>query len=624
MRTRIVRFALALMLTAFALSSRMALDPHLKRELPYVTFFVAVVVTSSLAGPAPAILAAVLGCIAGKWFFIEPRHALGPHSSADWFRMVAFVGVSAVFVGMITSVSRARERSVRRQVELEHEVEQRKHTEAALRDSEDMLRLAKDAARMGAWNWNIVTGELVWTDRCKALFALPPDTAMSYEVFLSAVHPDDRQDVDRAVKDALAHRTDYDTEMRVPWPDGSVRWVSSHGRASYGGSGEPVRMAGMALDITTRKRAEEALRESDRRKSEFLGVLSHELRNPLASIRNSTYVLDHVPSDSPAAMGARRIIQRQTEQLARLVDDLLDVTRISRGKVELDRKQIDLRDVVLRTCEDHRSMFDEGQVELRHDLPVSPVWVDADAIRISQVLGNLLQNAVKFTPADGAVTVKVAARDGSAEMSVRDTGVGMRPEEVEHMFAPFAQAEQGLARTKGGLGLGLALSKGLVELHGGSLRARSDGPGLGSEFLVLLPLAPAPEISPAAPRTAEAAGGRLRLVLIIDDDPDTLDSLSVALRLTRHQVRTAHDGKTGIVTAHELRPDVVLCDIGLPDIDGYEVARTLRADETLRSTRLFALSGYARPEDKKRAKEAGFDAHLTKPFSIEEVISLLA
>jgi CheY-like chemotaxis protein/nitrogen-specific signal transduction histidine kinase len=362
--------------------------------------------------------------------------------------------------------------------------------------------------------------------------------------------------------------------------------------------------------------------DADRRKNEFLGVLSHELRNPLAPIRNSIYVLDHVPADGPEATSAKEIIQRQTGHLTRIVDDLLDVTRISRGKIELDRKRIDLRDVVLRTCEDHRSVFDQGHVELRHDLPASPVWVDADATRISQVLGNLLQNAVKFTPDTGVVRVEIAIRGRGAEMSVRDTGVGMRPEDVDTMFEPFAQAEQGLARSQGGLGLGLALVKGMVELHGGAVRARSDGPGRGSEFVVLLPLAPAAAVRAAAPRTAETAGGRL--VLIIDDNVDTCQSLSVALGLTGHRVRTAFDGKTGMVSAHELKPDVVLCDIGLPDIDGYEVARTLRADEALRSTRLIALSGYARPEDRKRAAEAGFDAHIAKPPELEELTAMLA
>jgi len=395
-------------------------------------------------------------------------------------------------------------------------------------------------------------------------------------------------------------------------------------------AGVPVAWATVSPDLTALKKAEEALREvnsrlteADRRKDEFLGVLSHELRNPLAPIRTGIYLLDHLPADGAQAVRAKEVVRRQTGHLARLVDDLLDVTRISRGKIELDRRRIDLREAVLRTCEDHRSMFDQGQVALRYDPPIGPVWIEADATRISQVLGNLLQNAVKFTPAHGAVAVEVAVQGGNAEMRVRDTGMGIRAENLVHIFEPFAQIEQSLARTQGGLGLGLALSKGLVELHGGWLRALSDGLGRGSEFRVVLPLAPAPA-PVASAETPMARTARGRTVLIIEDNADTCESLSVALGLTGHQVRTAHNGRTGIAAAHELAPDVVLCDIGLPDIDGYEVARRLRADEALRSTRLIALSGYARPEDKARAKEAGFHAHVPKPPELEALTEMLA
>jgi len=415
-------------------------------------------------------------------------------------------------------------------------------------------------------------------------------------------------------------------EFRYLHPTKGLRWIEAWSvpKAEPGGG---VLWHGFAMDATERKRAEVALREADRRKGEFLGVLSHELRNPLAPIRNSIHVLDRVPADSPQAASAKEVIQRQTAHLARIVDDLLDVTRIGRGKIELDPKRIDLREVVLRTSEDHRSLFGQRDLELRHGLPASAVWIDADDTRISQVLGNLLQNAAKFTPAGGAVTVEVGVRDGHAELSVRDTGVGMRAEDVERMFEPFVQADRTLARTGGGLGLGLAMVKGLVELHGGSVRARSAGPGRGSEFCVLLPVSQPqvrgdPPVVPTAPAPAGTVDGRL--VLIIEDNLDASQSLSVVLELIGHRVHTARDGSTGIASAHELRPDVVLCDIGLPDMDGYEVARRLRADEALHSTRLYALSGYAQPEDKRRAKEAGFDAHLPKPPPLDELNRLLA
>jgi len=394
-----------------------------------------------------------------------------------------------------------------------------------------------------------------------------------------------------------------------------------YGPADFELAQEVARRAASAIDNA---RLYREVQRADQRKSDFIAVLSHELRNPLAPIRTGIQFLRRSSPDSPVCARAWKIVERQTGQLTRLVDDLLDVTRISRGKIDLQRARVDLRDVVRAACDDLRLAFERGGVELRLEPTTGPVWVEADATRLSQVVGNLLNNAAKFTPAGGNVVASVTHGDGRAEITVRDTGVGMKLSEVERMFEPFAQAEQGLARTQGGLGLGLALAKGLVELHGGSIEARSEGPGLGAEFRVLLPLASAPvsAMRAAPPEAGGRAGGRI--VLLIDDNVDTCESLSLALGLTGQQVRTAHDGRSGIAAAHELRPDVVLCDIGLPDIDGYEVARMLRADEALRSTRLIALSGYARPEDKARAKEAGFDTHVAKPPELDELTELLA
>ena len=339
------------------------------------------------------------------------------------------------------------------------------------------------------------------------------------------------------------------------------------------GEGQGFRCRAAMTDITERKAAEELLRAEDRHKSEFLAVLAHELRNPLAPIRNCLYLLDHAPAGSEQAARATAVLQRQTEHLTRLVDDLLDITRISRGKIELYRAVIDAREVVRRTCDDHRSLFEQRGIELRLDHPDAPVWIEADSVRLSQVLGNLLHNAAKFTPQGGTVAVTVGALQGDAEIRVRDTGIGMEPDQVQRMFEPFAQAAHTLARTQGGLGLGLALVKGLVELHGGRVSAMSWGIGRGSEFVVTLSLsAPrAPPLVADAPVAKVAPGRR---VLIIEDQVDTAESLAEVLAMSGHQVRLAHDGRTGIVLARELRPDVVICDIGLPDISGYEVART--------------------------------------------------
>jgi signal transduction histidine kinase/CheY-like chemotaxis protein len=402
--------------------------------------------------------------------------------------------------------------------------------------------------------------------------------------------------------------------------------------------GDPAarQVAILFKDLTARKAAEEALRDSeqryrllndelretDRRKNDFLGMLSHELRNPLGPIRNSLYLLERSDPAGVQAQRARAVLDRQVEHLTRLVDDLLDVTRISRGKVEIARAPLDLREVVRRTCDDYRSLFEGAGVELSLSFSPTPICAEVDATRMAQVAGNLLQNAVKFTPGGRRVEVSVGTQEGQAELAVRDEGIGIDPAELERMFEPFVQAEQTLARTHGGLGLGLALVKGVVELHGGSVRAFSEGSGRGSTFVIRLPL---------ATRDAAVAGGeragprrdRARKVLIIEDNPDAGETLLEILEMSGHRVRLARDGNSGIALAQELEPDVVLCDIGLPDVSGYEVARALRTIDKLRSTRLIALTGYTQPGDKRRAQEAGFDAHLSKPPPLETLQEML-
>jgi signal transduction histidine kinase len=376
------------------------------------------------------------------------------------------------------------------------------------------------------------------------------------------------------------------------------------------------------LDISERKRAEEALQEADRRKDEFLAILSHELRNPLAPIRNSVYLLSRVDPSGPQAARARAVIERQAVHLTRLVDDLLDVTRISRGKIELRPVRLDLRDVVRKTADDVRSMFDESGVELRLEQAARPLWVNADPTRIAQVIGNLLHNAMKFTPAPGEVSIAAGAEGGRAEVVVRDTGIGIEPPELERMFEPFAQADRTLARAQGGLGLGLALVLGLVRQHGGDVSARSEGAGRGAEFRISLPLAPE---EPACVAGADAGvAATPARILLVEDNADSAQTLAEILQLKGHEVTIARDGQTGIAQARALAPNVVLCDLGLPDMDGYEVARALRADPALRGTMLVALSGYAHAEDLERGRRAGFQAHLAKPASIDKLDELLA
>ncbi len=436
--------------------------------------------------------------------------------------------------------------------------------------------------------------------------------------------------------------------FRTVLPGEGERWIREYGRVALTGESvqfeqyatvlgrhyevfafrnAPRQFAVLFMDVTQRKQAEEVLAaakaaadEANRQKDQFLAVLSHELRNPLAPIWNSVHVLEHAPPGSEAARRAQQVIRRQASHLSRLVDDLLDVTRIARNKIELRREDVDLREVVRRACDDFRTFLETRGVTFRAVLPASELWSHADAARITQVVGNLLHNAAKFTTPGDEVTVSLQAPGDRAELHVRDTGVGIEPALLQTIFDPFVQGERTLARTKGGLGLGLALVKGIVELHGGTVRASSGGPGLGAEFVVTLPVLARAGAAPAPAKVAPHGGRR---VLVVDDNADAADSLAELVREYGHTVEVTYDGTTAVEHARANPPDVVLCDIGLPGMSGYDVARALRATHAT-GLRLFALSGYAQPDDVASALAAGFDGHLAKPCDPEVLERILA
>jgi two-component system CheB/CheR fusion protein len=378
-----------------------------------------------------------------------------------------------------------------------------------------------------------------------------------------------------------------------------------------------------ALAEESLARSEAMLREAGERKSHFLAMLSHELRNPLGPIKNSLYVLDRAVPGSAQANRAKDVIGRQVSQLARLVDDLLDVTRLTRGKLRLERRRFDLVEAVRRTADDHHALFDTAGLSLTVELAPTPLWIDGDAARLAQVVGNLLTNALKFTPAGGSVTLTVGSDGLDAVIGVKDTGVGISKVLLTRLFEPFMQAEETLDRSRGGLGLGLALVKGVVAMHGGRVEPRSEGLGAGAEFVIRLPLC-LPPGSAREESKDSVSGASPRRVLVVEDNRDAADSLRDILLFGGHQVDVAYDGLAAIEQARQFKPDIVICDIGLPGIDGYEVAKSLRRDLKLRSTFLVALSGYAQPEDLRRAAEAGFNSHIAKPASVEKINQIMA
>jgi len=371
----------------------------------------------------------------------------------------------------------------------------------------------------------------------------------------------------------------------------------------------------------------EALQRADQRKDDFLAMLAHELRNPLGPVRNAVEILKLGTPTEETVTQARDIISRQVTHMARLVDDLLDVARIARGKVQLRAKTCDLGDIVRQTAEDYRLTLSDAGIQLTVATPPEPLSVNGDPIRLAQVIGNLLHNAGKFTPKDGQVEV-LASREPNehvALITVSDTGAGLDEKVRARLFEPFSQADQALDRDKGGLGLGLALVRGLVELHGGAVDARSDGPGKGSTFLLRIPLLMSGQTSSDVPsRVPQEAPTGLR-ILLIEDNRDAALTLQMLLSLQGHEVRIGFDGPEGLNTAQVFRPHVVISDLGLPgEMDGYAVASALREDPSLPPIYLIALSGYGQDDDRQRAADAGFDRHLVKPVDPQSLRDALS
>jgi CheY-like chemotaxis protein len=380
--------------------------------------------------------------------------------------------------------------------------------------------------------------------------------------------------------------------------------------------GRIVGASKISRDITARKRDEEALREADRRKDEFLAVLAHELRNPLAPIRSSLDLL-RMDDTGEHALKARTIIERQVGHMVRLVDDLLEVSRISQGKIELRSEPVDVSAVILSAIETSRPAVEAGKHRLSMTLPTESLAVKGDFVRLGQVVANLLNNAARYTSSAGTISVSAERDDGHAVIAVRDSGVGIEPGMLPRIFEMFVQIERPGHRAKGGLGIGLSLARNLVKLHGGEISARSDGLGKGSTFEVRLPL-----ISSAVPKTAnevppdcEKARHSVKRVLVVDDNVDAAQSLGMMLVAMGHQVRVEHAGTAALEAARAEAPDVALLDIGMPEMDGLELARRLRREPGLQNVRLAAVTGFGGQEDVARSKAAGFDEHLVKPVS---------
>jgi PAS domain S-box-containing protein len=501
------------------------------------------------------------------------------------------------------------------------DVTERKRVEFALRESEERFAKAFNSSPLSLTISSLVTGKLVEVNE-----TFVEVTGFSREEAIGKTtaelgvwaRPGDREQelADVASAGKLRNR-EYVFRVRGGH---EITGILSAETIDIGG--EPCALT-VIQDITDRKKFEQALREADRRKDEFLATLAHELRNPLAPIRNGIEVLKHSPRDGTASTTVLEMMDRQLAQMVRLVDDLLDVSRISRGKIELRTEPVELTAAIRNALETNRQAIQSAGHELVVEVPQEQILVHADLTRLSQVLANLLSNATKYTPRGGTIRLSVETCPNEVAIRVRDNGIGIPEHMIGQIFDLFIQVDGSLERSQSGLGIGLTIVKRLVEMHGGRVSAHSEGPGKGTEFVVTLPrLAAMP--AEETPRGASAARGPSRRILVVDDNRDAAESMAMMLEIIGHETCAAHDGLEALDKAQSFRPDTILLDIGMPGMNGYETCRRLRETPWGRDAAIVAVTGWGQDDDRERSREAGFDHHLTKPVELESLQELLA
>lgn len=499
-------------------------------------------------------------------------------------------------------------------------VSQARDLRQQLLEQEERLRLALQAANLGTWEHVPGTHALHWDARAKAIFGLGADDSLDFDAYLASIHPADLEGVYAGMGKATDPKGNglCTLEYRIKTRDGRERWVEAHGRCVFT-DGVPQRVNGTLLDITERKRAEETERETVRRKDEFLAVLGHELRNPLAPIRTALELMAARYPDY--AIREREVIDRQLRHVTRLVDDLLDLARVTSGSLNLKREPSDLTLAVQRAVEIASPLFEAKRHRLGLRIPPG-IKVLIDPVRFSQIVANLLTNAAKFTLDGGHVTVSATQQDCQVVLEVADNGVGIEADQLERIFEPFVQARTAERPSYGGLGLGLSLVRDLVRLHGGQVEACSAGLGQGSRFRISVPLAFDTPVNVAEHGLAGDYVTATRRILLVDDNEDAAEMLSLLLTQLGHTVRIANDGVAALALAPAFDPDVAVLDLGLPIMDGFELASRL-SESRPSPLRLIAVTGYGQAEDRARTAAAGFAHHLVKPVDIAELEAAL-
>lgn len=524
------------------------------------------------------------------------------------------------------------------------DITERKRAEAQLRESEALFRTLGEAVPDFLWMTDAEGRPIYQNPAWQRYVGFSPDdlTATGWQALH---HRDDWPRLRQAWADASATGEAYRVEARLRRHDGEYRWFASRSVPLKDEAGRVSKWIGTMTDIHDLKLAEQALRDADRRKDEFLATLAHELRNPLAPIRNMLEIIKRADANGVLLEQARATMDRQLNQLILLIDDLLDVSRISRGKIELRKSRIELASVVHHAVEAARPLSEKMGHQLTVTLPAEPVYLNADPTRLAQVVGNLLNNACKFTNKGGRIALTVSIADCGARLAdaktdsqsantllqsamavirVCDNGIGIAADQLPRVFEMFTQLDASLERSQSGLGIGLALVKSLVELHDGTVEVHSAGLGQGSEFVVQLPILPDTTTPPPPPKPSARTLAKPRRILVVDDNRDSAESLAMLLQLTGNETHTAFDGAEAVAAAAAYRPDVILMDIGLPKLNGYQAGRQIREQPWGQSMVLVAVTGWGQQEDRQKTRDAGFNAHLVKPVDPVVLSELLA
>ncbi|MFK3737157.1 PAS domain-containing hybrid sensor histidine kinase/response regulator [Massilia sp. TN1-12] len=510
-----------------------------------------------------------------------------------------------------------------------YDITLRKRAEDALRESEARFRALADASPALVYQFDMDGRVIYLNERCTSgscPFGPAAPGAPDGRGWNGIVPPADMDAYLRAVFDGVRADGAFTRRIETPVAGGASHWFEAHVAPWFSGEGVQRGYVGISLDITGAVQAEEALREADRRKDEFLATLAHELRNPLAPISNAVQLMRR-PDGRRQADRVVEMVGRQVRQIVRLVDDLMEVSRITRGKIDLKLERVPFSEIVQAAIETSQPAIDRCAHQLAVALPQEPLVLEADRVRLTQVFSNLLNNAAKYTDAGGRIWFDARRVDGMVVASVRDTGIGIPAEALPRVFDMFAQAHRNVGRGQGGLGIGLTMVRSLVEMHHGTVEAKSAGGGLGSEFIVRLPLAdPDGEWEPAEPfgQARVAAPLHGQRILVVDDNRDAADTLGLLLEADGAEVRIAYDGRSALSTADNFLPHSVLLDIGMPGMDGYEVARRLRQDARFAALRIIALTGWGQDADRRQTRNRGFSHHLTKPVTLEDLHLILA